>query len=388
MSVRAWGAGTRMAGAAALAGLLLCHGGLGAAAADLEALRAAWSSARTPEQYGAAVAALIDYRTHTRFAKTPEIDYMIATGLCRIPGREADGARIFDWIFDHYNLAPDEEVISRERDSCGRQTAKAIVTFAMMAGQGGSAGVHGKLFYWLGRQDAAVSSDPIEVVERPTAEDLRARLFNLDSLQAAESAARHRLGANFTVAGADGFVLAGAGGYTPEALRDIAERLGKFGSFYVGAFGLRAPKKLVTVYLVPDPDQMVGLARKLHGLRIPDSMIGYSFPTTSACSAWCKERPSARSATSSFTSWSETRPGICRLGSRRGSRRSTKAPTSRRNTFRAGRPAPSPARCRSSAASSRSAVCRTGGVASYKSSGSRDSTESRSNGRVWPNWQA
>jgi hypothetical protein len=248
-----------------------------AAGADLDTLRTLWQNAQTPDQYTVAVKALIEYRKAARFAKTPEIDYMIAAGLCRIPGHEGDGQRHFLWIIENFSLGADRETILGEQRLCGGQTAPQRIAFAMTPGQSGPAGIHSKLFYWLGREAIAVSSEPVEVVEQKDPKDLRARLFDPEALPAAEAAARDRLGDGFTVAGGDGFIVASATGYTPPDLQEIAGKLGQFASFYVGAYGMRSPPKLVTVYLAPDPDVMGKLALKLHGLKIPESMIGYSY---------------------------------------------------------------------------------------------------------------
>jgi hypothetical protein len=246
------------------------------AAAGLPELREAWRSAGTEAQYKAVALDLISYRKE-RYAKTPEIDYMIATSLCRIAGREADAIKYFDWILKNYELGPDFEIVSNEKAACGQQAAPQQVAFAILPAQGGASGVHGKLYFWLDPNAVAVGVQPISFLRTIDGAELKARLFPRDAVDAAVSAAEARLGGRFTVIGTDHFVLATSAGQDSQQLKEIAAKLERFMAFYSEAYGLRLPSHLVTVYMVPGVTDMKAAADKLHGISLPEPVIGYSF---------------------------------------------------------------------------------------------------------------
>ncbi len=246
------------------------------AAAGLPELRDAWRSAVTESQYKAVALELIKFRKE-RYAKTPEVDYMIATSLCRIAGREADAVEFFDWILANYELGADFEVVSNERAACGQQAAPQQVAFAILPGQGGASNVHGKLYFWLDPSAVAVGVQPITFVRTVSGEELKARLFPRDQVDAAVAAAKARLGSGFTVTGTSHFVLATSSGQDSLQLNEIAAKLERFMAFYSEAYGLRLPSRLVTVYMVPGVSDMKSIAEKLHGLGLPAPVIGYSF---------------------------------------------------------------------------------------------------------------
>jgi hypothetical protein len=246
------------------------------AAAGLPELRAAWRSAGTEAQYKTVALELIRFRKE-RYAKTPEVDYMIATSLCRIAGREADAIKVFDWILENYELGADFEIVANEKAACGQQAAPQQVAFAILPAQGGAAGVHGKLYFWLDPNAVAVGVQPIAFVRSIDGADLKARLFPRDQVDAAVAAAKARLGAGFSVTGTSHFVLVTSSGQGSQQLKEVAAKLEQFMAFYSEAYGLRLPSHLVTVYMVPGVKDMKKTADKLHGLDLPAPVIGYSF---------------------------------------------------------------------------------------------------------------
>ena len=135
---------------ARIALVLMLVGAGAAAAATLPELRDAWRAAATTDQFAKVSGALIDFREAERFAKTAEVDYMIATSLCRVPGFWADGRRHFGWIRASYPVLG-KETCAR----CGRKrhAARSVmsrlrqirVAFAMVAGQGGASEVRSKV---------------------------------------------------------------------------------------------------------------------------------------------------------------------------------------------------------------------------------------------------
>ena len=261
----------------ALAFTLLCA--LSSTAGPLQGFRDAWHAAETDDDYAAVAKSLIAYRKEARFAKTAEVDYMIATSLCHVPEFRSDGVGHFDWILASYNLGPDRDKVEAEKERCASQedmAAPAKVAFLMLPGQGGASEIRSKLYYWVGKE-AAINTEPVEIVSPKTPEELSARLFTTDSSDAARNATRERVGSKYVVVATDNFVLASAGGHTMKALRDISGKLEQYMGFFVQAYRMRYPSHLVTVYLVPDARTLQNLANKLHGIKVPTQSIGYAF---------------------------------------------------------------------------------------------------------------
>lgn len=250
-------------------------------ASELDTLRSAWHSAKTPADYERSAGKLIDYRFRAAYAKTAEIDYMIAVSLCEIPGKDDAGRRHFTWILENFSLGEDDySLIEEQRRECdGAREPNKDIQFAMLAAQGGSAGggVRSKLFYWLGREDAGVSTDPVTFVDPKKPEELLARLYERKSRGAAVNAAKERLGQVERVVATEHFVLASFGKHKETELGEIGVKLEQFLAFYVEAFKLRPPSHLVTVHLAPDVSTLRHLAKDLHGLKVPKHSIGYTF---------------------------------------------------------------------------------------------------------------
>jgi hypothetical protein len=249
-------------------------------ASELETLRAAWHSAKTSADYENSAKKLIEYRFRAAYAKTAEIDYMIAVSLCEIPGKDNDGRQHFTWILKNFSLGADDynliEEQQRECDGAGEPNKE--LQFAMLAAQGGSdAGVRSKLFYWLGREIAGVNTDPVTFVDPKGPEELLARLYQRSSRDKAINSARERLGQVTRVVATEHFVLASFGKHEEAELGEIGVKLEQFLAFYVEAFELRPPSHLVTVHLAPNVSTLRRLAKDLHGLKIPEHSIGYTF---------------------------------------------------------------------------------------------------------------
>lgn len=249
-------------------------------ASELDTLRAAWHSAKTSAAYESVAKDLIDYRFRAAYAKTAEIDFMIAISLCEAPGTDDAGRQHFTWILKNYSLgAADYSLIEEQRRDCdGPGEPNKNIQFAMLSAQGGpGAGVRSKLFYWLGREDAAVTTDPVTFVDPKEPEELLARLYDRSSRDAAVNAAKERLGQVKRVVATENFVLASFGKHKEAELDKIGVKLEQFLAFYVEAFKLRPPSHLVTVHLAPDVSALRDLASDLHGLKIPEHSIGYTF---------------------------------------------------------------------------------------------------------------
>jgi len=251
----------------------------GVQGASLEELRERWREADSSAGYKDVSRQLIDYRLAERFSKTAEVDYMIATSLCRVPDLQDAGYNHFDWILTNYNLESDSRKdVVKEQSRCrvsGMAPIPLQTAFASLPGQASS--VRSKLFYWLGREDAAVNTEPVTIIDPKTKEELLSRLFAPDEQTAAVEKIGDLVGASYDVLASSNFVVASAGDHSRADLRDISVLLEQFMGFYVSAFDMRYPEYLVTVYLLPDVNSMRVLAEDLHGIKVNANSIGYAF---------------------------------------------------------------------------------------------------------------
>jgi len=248
-----------------------------ASAAGIEQLRSMWDAAENPMTYAAVANRLIEYRLQEPYAKTAEIDYMIATSLCKIPGREADGYKYFEWILYSYDLGFDRKTVEQERQKCGAAGSPVKIAFATLPGQGGAAGVRSKLYYWIGREQAAINSEPVEIVDPKSEKELKGRIYPVDQVPLATEAVKQRMGGNYKVIGSHHFIMASKSNQTIKQLEAMAETLDAYLRFFISEYDMREPAGLVTVYLVPNTDDMQRIAIKLHGIKMPEFSIGYSF---------------------------------------------------------------------------------------------------------------
>lgn len=270
----------RLAGAI---GLAAAFASTPAGAEELDVLRAAWHAANGSGDYRPVVDRLISYRQTESFGKRAEVDYMIATGLCRIAGSEATGARLFDYILASYLLGPARATVEAEARECRAPVrAPTEVVFAMLPGQGGASEIRSKLYHGIAGEQAAINTEPVKIVHEIEPAALAARLFEPAQRDAALAATAERLrgtplAGHFTVAATQRFVLASSAGHSAADLEQVAGTLERFLAFFVEAYRLRRPDHLITVYLVNGTTDFRKMATALHGIEVPPYAIGYSF---------------------------------------------------------------------------------------------------------------
>ncbi len=264
-------------------GLGLVLGASSAAADQLDSLRADWHEARGHGNYRPVVDRLISYRGSASFGKRAEVDYMIATGLCRIDGSEATGVRLFEHILANYLLGPARGTVEAERRDCeAASAAPTEVVFAMLPGQGGASEIRSKLYHGIAGEQAAISTEPVKVVNRIEPAVLAARLLTPAQSDVALAAAAERLkrtplAGHFRLAATPRFLLASSAGHSETELEEVASTLERFLAFYADAYKMRRPRHFITVYLVNGVTDFRKMATALHGIEVPPYAIGYSF---------------------------------------------------------------------------------------------------------------
>jgi len=256
-----------------------------AAQDDMNRLRQLWKS----DQYSDAVVLAAQIRDQL-FGRTAELDYIVATSLCRLPGHAAEGKSYFDWCLEYYHLDDHSiAVIDSERQACSEAAVTAAPKVIGVMTTKGSAisgtGVSGKLFH---NPNETIRSTPLEIVAPKSAEELKARLTPASEPDSAARKIARLAGTKFSVQAYGRFVIANA---SPNAdLPETQRRLDVYGEFFASEYGLTLPPYLITVYLVPTVKQLDALALKLHGFKLPSAAIGYSFRDDLSLLAFCPDR--------------------------------------------------------------------------------------------------
>jgi hypothetical protein len=112
-------------------------------------------------------------------------------------------------------------------------------------------------------------------------EDLESRLFELDQKDQAVAKIKSLLTDVYEVNARDRYVLVSLRSekITEAQVLDITASLEKAYNFYVSYFKLRAPDKIITVYLAPDSAGLNKTAKLVHGATLPKEVYGYSLLT-------------------------------------------------------------------------------------------------------------
>lgn len=219
---------------------------------------------------------LLNYREQP-YGRTVLVDYMIATSACRVAEFRQDAPKLFRWILSHYSLNPEHRsIVEGEAQVCGSSPTPSLVLLSAARVGSGGVGVRGKTFYWVD-QDLPLGSEAVQVVRQIPLEELESRRLPPGRAGEARQRIQELAGAGFAVQLSGPFVIASSAGQSPADLRAIGTDLAAALRFYVAEFEMPAPEALITVYLVRHPGELQNLAGRLHGLRISERSIGYSY---------------------------------------------------------------------------------------------------------------
>ena len=240
-------------------------------------------------QYAEVLTRLYEYREQP-YGKTSEVDYMIASCLCRTGSM--DKARIrFDWIIKRYRLAEAQRRVVEDglrQCSAGGQsrppsfreptvTSRASERDVGVSGKGGTITRRDPITRVVGPV-VPVTSESAELIRDIAPEEFESRLFGLSQRAEAIQSVKGLAGLNYRVESAGPFILANNRTLSREQVLSIARVLERYASFYVTQYRMPKPSKFITIYLVADAVEMQGLASRLHGIQVSESSIGYSFP--------------------------------------------------------------------------------------------------------------
>lgn len=229
------------------------------------------------EKYPELVPQLLEHRK-SPYGKNIQVDYMLATACCRMDSLADVGQVLFKRILSSYELSKNDlELILNEQDHCAMAAKPVFMAFLNeRASSRSDVGVSGKTFYWLGRQDAPVGTELIQVVRDIPMEEFQSRLFSPEQQSQAVEKVRSLAGTGFTVQATRHFIIATSSGQTPSQIQAIGEHLEKVMAFFNTEYKMPLPEYRVTVYISPDQGKLKRMAEQIHGLRLAYGSIGYS----------------------------------------------------------------------------------------------------------------
>lgn len=243
---------------------------------EIENLISHWRT----QNYQTVLPLLIEYRLGP-YGKNLQVDYMIATTLCRLPDKAELGRKFFQRILAAYELSKNNrQQINRERERCNTELSTDVFPTLVSFSLGHSdVGVKGKTFYWLDQRNSPLGGAPIKMIRDIPKDKLNARLFLPEQKTPAIKHIKKILGEDTIVKSSEHFLVASSKNERSSAtdLTRIAQTLDRVMQFYHQEFELPLPKYLITVYLAPHPYAFQKLANKLHGIRLSGGSIGYSF---------------------------------------------------------------------------------------------------------------
>lgn len=235
-----------------------------------------WNQGRYREAYSH----LMRYREGL-YGRMAHVDYMLGTSGCRLEDLRGWGCEVLEWMLYRYalseqarDLARKELALCRSTGSApGKNSPESLKVIASLIGA--SARASGKTFYWVGRDETFNSYPAYRVTEIPK-QEMEARLIPLGRQDRALRATQARV-TGFNVVPFERFVLATRSGHSAEMLNRMALYLERYLKFLEREYGITLPATYVTVYMVPTSDDLVKLAKQLHGLKVSRATFGYSF---------------------------------------------------------------------------------------------------------------
>ena len=212
------------------------------------------------------------------FGKRVDVDYMLATSLCRYKDYYVGGRKYLRHILRVYPLSQHNfDIILNELNSCPVQDTPNLIAFNFGRGV---AGVSGKSFYFLGGSNKPIGGNPLQTLRPIEQSEIEQRLVPILDKNIAKLRLKERLSALGFASKvfSDGrFVIGSISNHTQSELNKIAILLNKALVFLQSSYQFKLPNELFTVYLVPDGIKLREFGNKLHGLNVNSSTIGYSF---------------------------------------------------------------------------------------------------------------
>jgi len=229
----------------------------------------------SPTRFAQLVPKLLAYRERAG-GRTWQLNYMLGSSYCRIPGQEEKGKLALRRVLESYGL-PDaaRKAAQNVKDGCGSQSGGAqelSFSIVIVSGQMGAV-VHDKGGYEVDTESEQTSNK--FQVSPITADKLQRRVFKpSDSAAAVKAAvARNTIPAVAKGAFVDGLVVTSS--YPDLPPRATGDCLIRYRNPLESQFKMKLPVGLITVYTVV-PEQLQDYAARLHGVNLPFGTVAYS----------------------------------------------------------------------------------------------------------------
>ncbi|MEP6596705.1 MAG: hypothetical protein ABJA71_12200 [Ginsengibacter sp.] len=214
------------------------------------------------------------------YGKNAVIDYFIAKSLC-LDGYKEKSTYCFNCIIRNFKLSGGKkDFIQQEINTCNtpaNREEEVLVTnpdFSYINNVSlPEAGVSGK----MGRVYNCFSKEQtINLNSMVSPDELESRLFSINQKKNAIQKIKSVVNNNYKIDTSGRYVFVTSKNSSLDSVSYAAERLEQAYMFFVNYYGLRAPDKLLTVYILPDQIALRQTAKLVHGIQLPDPNIGYS----------------------------------------------------------------------------------------------------------------
>jgi hypothetical protein len=211
------------------------------------------------------------------YGKCAIVDYFIAKSLC-LDNHKQKSIEWFQFIKDSYPLKSNaKQFISNEMQSCSGNNVSPMAlsnSFTVPLPQAGVSGVSKTGYVY----DCSNREQLVNFENLVTEEELEARLFRKEEQRTAYIKTKELVGTNYAVDTSSRYILVSpaSSNFSRNNVELVAKELDKAYTFFVSYYKLRAPDKLITVYLMPDIVQLQLIAKKIHNVAVPKELLGYS----------------------------------------------------------------------------------------------------------------
>ncbi|WP_184549786.1 hypothetical protein [Mucilaginibacter sp. FT3.2] len=217
-------------------------------------------------------------RVNKAHAKSPILDYFEAKCLC-MNGSPKDAFKIYNKMLQSDQLSKEERnFLYKEFLNCGSHSA-ALAVLSTAAPKPLTLNIipsswHGKLGDVTNCYDY---TQFIDFTSMPSADSLAQRVFDYQHKRDANKLWSNLLGNGYDInTASDRFVVVTPSGSNAKQILTVVEKIQHAANFYSTYYKLSAPTKLITVFMMPDINAMQALSKKLHGINLPVSNLGYS----------------------------------------------------------------------------------------------------------------
>lgn len=214
------------------------------------------------------------------YGKNAVVDYFIAKSLC-LDGHKENSTFCFNRIIKNFKLSGSKKTfIQQEITSCNitsepEETIAAVnPDFSYINNvslpEASVGGKMGKVF------DCFSKNQTMDLSQMVSQEELESRLFAINQKKKGVEKIKGLLDNRYRIDTGGRYVFVSLKNSPLDSVSYATESLEKAYHFFVNFYELRAPDKLLTVYILPNQQALRQTAGLVHGIKLPDPNIGYS----------------------------------------------------------------------------------------------------------------